>query len=232
VTLRTPRAPATTTADAGRSGSPAVPAEPLGAVRIPRPGGLGKARGFVSAFPDIWNGVVLDVGCRGRELEQALKGHQVDYIGLDVGDRADLVADLDEGLPLPDGEVDVVVALDVLEHVEGIHEAFGELCRVARKHVLIALPNGLVLDWRLRYLHGRVAGKYGLPEEPPSDRHRWFFSFDDARRFCRHRAEVCGWQVADEAVLVGPRRRRIEGLVRTWPNLLSPSLITHLVPSD
>jgi hypothetical protein len=38
--------------------------------------------------------------------------------------------------------------------------------------------------------------------------------------------------VVDEAVLVGPRRRRIEPLVRIWPGLLAPTLVTHLVPRD
>jgi SAM-dependent methyltransferase len=202
----------------------------LDVVRLRGPGALEKAEGVVAAFPAIWQGLVLDVGCRTRELEQALAGWPVSYMGLDVERPADVVADLGEGIPLPDDAADVVVALDVLEHVDGIYEAFDELCRVARCHVVIALPNAYVLKHRWRQFRGRVAAKYGLPEEPPPDRHRWFFPLTDARRFCRHRAELAGWKVTKEAVVVGPRRRRIELLVRAWPNLLSPTLVTHLVP--
>jgi SAM-dependent methyltransferase len=202
----------------------------LDVVRLPGAGAYAKAAGIVAAFPGIWGGVVLDVGCRGRELQQALPGRPLRYVGLDIRPPADIVADLGETIPVPDDGVDVVVALDVLEHVDGIYDAFAELCRVARRHIVISLPNAYVLKHRWRQLRGRVAAKYGLPEEPPGDRHRWLFPFSDARRFCRHRAELAGWEVIEEAVVVGPRRRRIEPLVRAWPNLLSPTLVTHLVP--
>jgi hypothetical protein len=203
----------------------------LDVVRFPGPGALEKAEGVVAAFPTIWRGFVLDVGCRTRELEQALADRPVSYIGLDLTPPADVVADLGEGIPLPDDTADVVVALDVLEHVDGIYEAFAELCRVAHRHIVISLPNAYVLKHRWRQLRGRVAAKYGLPTEPPPDRHRWLFPLTDARRFCRYRAELAGWKVITEAVVVGPRRRRIEPLVRAWPNLLSPTLVTHIVPA-
>jgi SAM-dependent methyltransferase len=203
---------------------------PLGVIRLGGGSSLDKAAGIVAAFPGIWEGLVLDVGCRGQELRLALDGRPVDYLGLDLRSPADIIADLDDGIPLADAEADVVVALDVLEHVDGIHAAFAELCRVARGHVMVALPNGYVVNARWRQLRGRAGGKYGLPTEPPPDRHRWLFSLDDARAFCRHRAELAGWRVAAEAVMVGPRRRRVERLVRAWPNLFSPSLVVHLIP--
>lgn len=200
-------------------------------VRLAGPTAVDKAVGVVRAFDDVWHGLVLDVGCRSRELEEALAGRPVRYRGLDLGTPADLIANLEEPIPLADGEADVVVALDVLEHVDGIHDAFAELCRVARRDVIVALPNLLVLDSRLRTLRGRTAGKYGLPADPPGDRHRWFFSLEDARAFCRHRAALSGWRIVEEAVVVGPRRRCVEPLVRRWPNLLSPSFVTRLAPA-
>jgi hypothetical protein len=197
-------------------------------VRASGGGSLEKAEAVVAAFPDLWDGYVLDVGCRSRELERALGGRPERYVGADLYPPADIVADLGAGLPLENGAADTVVALDVLEHVDDIYDGFAELCRVAGSAVVIGLPNGFEANARLRHLRGRSGGKYGLPEEPPGDRHRWLFSLDDARSFCRRRAALAGWQVAAEAVFVGPRRRRIEPLVRQWPNLLSPSLIVHL----
>jgi hypothetical protein len=128
-------------------------------------------------------------------------------------------------------KADVVVALDVLEHTNAIHRAFDELCRVARRHVIIALPNQYEIHDRWSTVRGRNrSGKYGLPLEPPSDRHRWLFTFEEARAFCRHRADSAGWRVVDEAVMVGPRRGRVQALVRMWPSLLGPTLLTHLMP--
>jgi hypothetical protein len=110
-------------------------------LRVAGGGALEKARSIVSAYPAVWSGTVLDAGCRNQELRQALAGRSVRCVGLDIHPPADLLADLDEGIPMEDDRADVVVALDVLEHTNAIHHAFDELCRVARRHVVIALPN-------------------------------------------------------------------------------------------
>jgi hypothetical protein len=192
---------------------------------------MDKAISVVSAYPGIWSGTVLDVGCRDQALRRALEVHAVRYCGLDIHLPAEVLADVDEGIPMADDEADVVVALDVLEHTNTIHHAFDELCRVARRHVVIRLPNQYQLHHRWSTVRGRSrSGKYGLPVDPPADRHRWLFPFDEARTFCRHRARAVGWTVVDEAVMLGPRRRRIEPLVRMWPSLLAPNLLTHLIP--
>lgn len=194
-------------------------------------GSLEKAKSVVSAYPGIWSGTVLDIGCRDQALRRALEGLSVRYVGLDVHQPADVLADLDRGIPMAAGEADVVVALDVLEHTNTIHYVFDELCRVARRHIVIALPNQFDIGNRWTTVLGRNRSrKYGLPLEPPSDRHRWLFPFEEARNFCRHRAHAVGWRVVDEAVMLGPKRRRIEPLVRMWPSLFAPDLVTHLVP--
>jgi Methyltransferase domain len=196
-------------------------------------GSVAKAKGVVAAYPTIWSSTVLDAGCRDRVFRAALGKHSVRYVGLDIHPPADVLADLDDGIPMADGEADVVVALDVLEHTNAIHFAFDEVCRVARHHVVIALPNQYELHDRWQTVRGRNrSGKYGLPLDPPGDRHRWLFPFDEARSFCQHRARAAGWRVVDEAVMLGPRRRPIEPLVRAWPALLAPDLVTHLVPSS
>jgi hypothetical protein len=82
-----------------------------------------------------------------------------------------------------------------LEHLDNIHYAFDELCRVARRYVIIGLPN--MYEWRFRvmFLMGkRLSGKYGLPVEPPQDRHRWLFSLKEARCFVQERALKLGFK--------------------------------------
>jgi hypothetical protein len=195
----------------------------------PSPNGLGRFRGLVAAHPDVWQGRVLDVGCRDGGLRASLDGRPTRYLGLDVAPPADLVADLDRGLPLPDASFDTVVALDVLEHTDRLHRAFDELCRVSRRWVLLTLPNAYEVRLRVRFATGRPLGaKYGLPLEPPRDRHRWLFSLDDARAFVPGAAAAAGFATVSERVLVGPRRARLGALARRFPNLLAPTYVALL----
>ena len=199
----------------------------------PRGGEAGKFLGVINAFPDIWKGRVLDVGCRSCKLKSVLMQHnsEIHYIGLDLYPPADVIANLEKGLPFRDKSFNVVVALDVLEHTDDIYTSFDELCRVARQFVVITLPNAYELRIRTRFLLGHpVSGKYGLPTEPPADRHRWLFSFRDARNFAHYRVQQCGFLVKEEGCLIGPRRANGVGklLVSKFPDLSSPTYLCLL----
>ncbi len=186
----------------------------------------GKFKGIVQAFPNIWKGTVLDVGCRSGNLKQALPNGNAGYIGFDLVPPANILGNLETGLPFEPKSFDTVVALDSLEHTDRIHQTFTELCRVAKNYVLIALPNAYELRARLKFLMGqRLSGKYGLPVNPPSDRHRWFFSFQEAQTFTNEIGKQLGFHIEAEGCFVGPRRGTagIREFVSVFPNLLSPS---------
>ena len=203
--------------------------EGIRALRI-SPGARGKVAGVVASFPSAWQGAVLDVGCRTRELETALAQKPVNYIGLDIRPPADVIADLDEGIPISGAAVRTVVALDVLEHTDRIHDALAELFRVSSRIVIVSLPN--CYHFRIRWAHLRgkpISGKYGLPASPPADRHRWFFSFHEARQFCQTLAEKHGWMVAEERFGSGPKLSRIAAVVRRFPNLLAQTYFVVLL---
>jgi 2-polyprenyl-3-methyl-5-hydroxy-6-metoxy-1,4-benzoquinol methylase len=107
------------------------------------------------------------------------------------------VVNLDqEDLPFPDRHFDTVVCTDVLEHLERCHGVFDELCRVARGHVIVSLPNPLrvLLASLLEGTGGRIK-YYGLPGEAPADRHRWFFGREEAVEFVTTRARHNGFEV-------------------------------------
>jgi hypothetical protein len=202
---------------------------------MPSGGADQKAGSIVDGFAGIWTGRVVDVGCRSRELLQALGARPiVKYVGVDLARPADVVADLGAGLPFPDRSADVVVALDVLEHTERIHHSFAELCRVARNYVVLSLPNEFDVKLRWMALRGQHTGKWGLPLEPVRDRHRWHFTLSEAQSFCRHVAGVHGWRVAHERCLVGPARNNLIGraLLRRWPSLFAPTYVAVLEPTD
>jgi len=189
------------------------------------PDEIGKFHAVAQAMPDAWRGSVLDIGCRSGGFERALPAAGVRYVGLDLSPPAHVVGKLDAGLPFQDASSDTVVALDVLEHTDDIHHSFAELCRVARNHVLVVLPNLYDISYRLKFLLGRgPSSKYGLPLEPPADRHRWLFSFGEAKRFTHALGRRHGFDVKTEGCLVGPRRGAMgcRFLVRLSPALFSP----------
>ncbi len=192
---------------------------------------MGKFRGVVAVFPHVWDGFVLDVGCRSGKLKLALCHRNVRYCGLDLKPPASVVGNLESGLPFSGEAFDTVVALDVLEHTDDIYGSFRELCRVSRKFVVISLPNGYEIGGRLRFLLGRtLSGKYGLPQKPPGDRHRWLLSFAEAKDFCTCWAERSGFRVLAECCLIGPKRGVGLGrlVVALSPDLFSPHYLVLL----
>jgi len=190
----------------------------------------GKLQSVVAAFPRAWDGSVLDVGCRSQEL-RSLLGDASRYCGIDLKPPADIRADLESGLPVSNRSFHVVIALDVLEHTEDIHAAFAELCRVADRSVIVSLPNLYKFKARVRFLLGRpVSGKYGLPPETVTDRHRWLFTLGEAAAFVRGLAAVHGFKLEDEAYMAGPRRSAplARRLVGTYPSVFAESYLAHL----
>ena len=95
-----------------------------------------------------WNGrTVLDLGCGGGFMSEALAARGAKVIGVDVSRGAIGVAKRHaasgglairylvasgEGLPLPDASVDCVVCVDVLEHVRSLDQVLDEVRRVLR----------------------------------------------------------------------------------------------------
>lgn len=63
-------------------------------------------------------------------------------------------------LAMPDASVDVVIMMEVLEHLEEPERALDELSRVARRHVLISTPREPI--WRVMNMcRGKYLGQLG-----------------------------------------------------------------------
>ena len=133
-------------------------------------------------------GSVLDVGCYEAPLRALLPG--VRYVGVDIVGKPDHVIDLEqaERLPFTDGQFEWVVCVEVLEHLDGLHRIFDELVRVARKHLIVSLPNCWCAARRqLEKGQGSIS-HYGLPPQRPVDRHKWFVNLTQAREFFEAKA--------------------------------------------
>lgn len=155
-----------------------------------------KPKYIALKYAPILGGSVLDVGCDRRQLKAFLPAG-ASYFGADLNDAADVVMNLDrDPLPCNDCTFDTVIAADVLEHLERLHFVFDELCRVSARHVIVSLPNPY-RNFVLAAASGTLAKlkHYGLPVDPPRDRHRWFFGAKQAETFLRARAARNGFDV-------------------------------------
>lgn len=182
-----------------------------------------RPRFLARLFAPLLRGRVLDVGCDQAVLRAELGS--CTYVGLDRTEAADVRQDLarEPRLPFTDASFDVVLCFDVLEHLDDPHGMFAELARVTREHLLVSLPN----TWnaaRKQLARGRGAIEhYGLPPEPPSDRHRWFFNLSEADAFLAAQGERHGLVRAARWVLEKPRPRA----VRWARRLLQPDPVRY-----
>ena len=151
-----------------------------------------KARYVYLKYESILKRRILDVGADKCYLKQYL-GEGNSYLGIGLDGNLDQLVDLEKGLiPFDSDTFDCVLCLDVLEHIDNIHDVFDELCRVSNHYVIISLPNPHSVFWSYlkhgdykEYQHMKF---YGLPLEKPEDRHKWFFSPEEAENFIRYRA--------------------------------------------
>jgi predicted SAM-dependent methyltransferase len=167
---------------------------------------------------------LLDMGCRTMDLKPHLNSC-VQYSGTDFIPGPNVFeCNLEEGLPFDDNSYDIVVALDVLEHLENIHTTLIDAFRVARKSVIISLPNIHYIQFRWLFLRGKgITGKYKFHAHPVLDRHRWVMSYYECLRFIEENTKKYDVKIYD----IIPKRGRtrmvsepIEKLLaKRWPNL-------------
>lgn len=169
---------------------------------------------------------LLDIGCRTMDLKPKLVACDR-YFGADLVPGEDVFeCDLEQGLPFEDNAFDIITALDILEHLNNPHAILPELFRVARKSVIISLPNMYYISFRWSFLMGRgVSGKYSFPPHPVLDRHRWVLCYDEALRFVCENAT--GYRVEYEMILIPRGRTKLVSepmerwLAHQWPNLFA-----------
>ncbi|MEK7561034.1 MAG: methyltransferase domain-containing protein [Patescibacteria group bacterium] len=175
------------------------------------------------------SGTLMDVGSRDRILSQYLP-ETVTYHSADITPGHDFQWNLELPLLCSDNAFDFVVAFDVLEHVENIHQATAELIRITRRRLFITLPNMSNLASRIRFLRtGFLAPKYALLPTHQGDRHRWLTTYPEIITFIASIAvQERGCQMSQVNLIYA--NSRWEKLMYYLP--LSPATRTHTVFFD
>lgn len=150
--------------------------------------GLNRCEMAVNLIDGNFNSL-LDVGCRDKVLKKYLSNN-IKYLGIDLSNDNDeeiLQHNLEKGIPLDNSSFDIVLALDVLEHLENIHFLYAELLRVARYEIIVALPNMYHWMYRTKYFFGYdlSEAKYRLSKQRILDRHRWITHYYSIKEFIR-----------------------------------------------
>ena len=130
--------------------------------------------------------IVCDLGCRDQILKKYLKG-DFNYIGVDyVNENQNnfIKHNLENGLPNFDKDIDIIVCLDVLEHIDNSHRLRDDIFKTAKKKIVIALPNMAYYKFRFNFLFtGELSGKYPFGESKPADRHKWITNINNINQF-------------------------------------------------
>lgn len=177
----------------------------------------------------VHDGTVLDIGCGDGLFLKMLKEKGITGEGLDVSPeavaqckRAGLAASVysvDEPLPFPDGAFDTVVLLDVLEHVYFPERLLAEAARVARKSVIISVPNFSSLPARLQVLRGKV------PENNrPNKAHVYWFNHSVLMRV----AEQARLAIRELRMNTFSPFSKLGVPPSVWPNGLALSFVARL----
>lgn len=152
---------------------------------------------------------VLDAGCgEGFALRAVLVSQgDLEVVGLDASPPALKVARrLNPGsrfaagdllrLPFPDRSFDLVVCMEVLEHLDDPRHGLAELCRVSARYLLLSVPNEPLFRGA-NFLRGKNVAALG---NDPGHVNHW--GAPGFVRFVRRQADVLTWRTSFPWTLV------------------------------
>jgi ubiquinone/menaquinone biosynthesis C-methylase UbiE len=155
-------------------------------------------QGFLSTLDSMVEGMVprsvLEVGVGEGEILQRISRHFPDAttLGIDLPDD-ELAAEWQQrgihaefgdvtDLRFADGEFDLVLAIEVLEHVPNPERALAEIARVCSGQVVLSVPFEPI--WRLGNMaRGRYLRQLGNTPGHVNHWHRWSFAKAVGRHF-------------------------------------------------
>jgi len=145
---------------------------------------------LIQRFPETKGIRVLDLGAGQGSLSLKLRdaGYEVSACDLDADnfkltDIECLEVDANGALPYSNNTFDIVLSIEVVEHIENHGSLFNEVCRVLKPkaHYFFSTPNILSLKYRLGFLfsgYGYSFGPLTPGERAPATQHISPFSID------------------------------------------------------
>ncbi|MBU1178154.1 class I SAM-dependent methyltransferase [Patescibacteria group bacterium] len=196
---------------------------------------------------------ILDVGCGDGRLVVALieQGHTV--TGLDINETAidqakkrgltAIKADLESPWPVDSSQYDIILMLDVLEHVVDQNHLLAESRRVLKANgcLIIAYPNHFDIRNRLKMLLGGGIVHWSHTKHEnanaPDYSHLRFLRFEDLIQLIKNHGfateqlqfNFMGGGIIPRRLLPSSVRK---WLLRRYPNLLSGKFILRVVKAD
>ncbi len=176
----------------------------------------------------------LDLGCGDGLILSLLKEKGIIGKGLDISEEAvekakmkgldASVSDLSDKLPFLDDAFDVVVMLDVLEHLYAPDNLLKEASRVSRSSVILSVPNFNSFPARLQVLCGMV------PEnnKPNKGHIYWFNYFVLEKMTCANHLffkETRINTIMENRFLIG---KLFKLLAKIWPSLFALSFVVRM----
>lgn len=104
----------------------------------------------LSSWLDFRDKKILDIGCKNCDLERIFKLHERnDVYGIDINPCCKDIGvnlikqDVEKGLPFPESYFDVIIALEIVEHLKNYAYFFSEVLRALKKGgtLIISTPN-------------------------------------------------------------------------------------------
>ena len=141
-----------------------------------------KIRYFLDPIPK--DARILEIGCGSGWVGQHLKaGGWKQYVGMDLVPPADVVGDIKQWrrLGLKPASFDVIIAFEVVEHVDCFQECHDLLKPGGRLLITTPLPR---MDWAMRALE-----RFGLNQKRSSP-HDHLVVLSDVPRFPRKQVRV------------------------------------------
>lgn len=173
---------------------------------------------------------VLDIGCGSGRISKQLQDLGYHVTGLDFSEEAvkraqarginAKQANLDEGIPLPDGNFDIVWAGDIVEHVFDPIGLLKESARVLKPGgaILITIPSDVGIVSRIKMLFG-ISHQEGMYMTSGFYKHHTFFT----PRLIRFMLKKAGLEVSDFLSVLILGQKRI--LIRFLPSMFFNEMI-------
>ena len=109
--------------------------------------------------------VVLDIGAGMNPLSAGIKTKKtIRFDGVEEY-SPDICGDINDGIPLKDSSVDIVVAGEIIEHIYNTYKFLKECSRVLRPNgfLILSTPNICSLKNRIKVLFGQLPEHCAIP---------------------------------------------------------------------